>query len=129
MLSSGEPHYIVISKPSMKTWIAVPLFILGSGVQHDCHEHLASLKKYTLPDHNFFQWLLCPHYTAECIIYIALAIVSAPLGQTVNHTMGMALLFTFTNLALTAQTTREWSVAKFGSEKIRSRSRMIPFVY
>src|SRR6187402_1645134 len=90
-----------ISKPSMKTFVAVPIFILASGIQHDCHEHLASLKKYTLPQHYWFQSVVCPHYTSECLIYLAIAIVAAPPGQLLNKTVLAGLGFVASNLAVT----------------------------
>ena len=78
VLSSVESPIglLEFSKPSMKTFIAVPIFIVASGIQHDCHVYLASLKKYTLPDQQLFRIVLCPHYTCECFIYLAIAIGS-----------------------------------------------------
>jgi 3-oxo-5-alpha-steroid 4-dehydrogenase 3 len=117
------------SKPSIKTYLALPLFVLASGVQHDCHAHLSNLQKYSLPDHQFFQWLLCPHYTSESIIYLSLAIVSAPSGQHFNKTIAMAGVFTTSNLALTAESSRQWYANKFGAEKIKGRWRILPFIF
>lgn len=120
---------MVVGKPSIKTIIAFPLFVVASGIQHDCHEYLASLKKYTLPEHPIFHPLLCPHYTCECLIYLSLAIVAAPNGQILNKTIVTALAFVAINLGVTAETTREWYVQKFGEEKLKGRWRMIPLLY
>ena len=78
----------------MRTFLGILLFILASGFQHDCHAYLASLKTrkpsptsapaspnpssatastYKLPEHPAFAYLIAPHYTAECLIYLALA--------------------------------------------------------
>lgn len=124
-----SPASITLSKPSIKTFIAVPLFLLSSGIQHDCHEYLSNLKKYTLPDHPWFRRILCPHYTSECIIYLSLAIVSAPSGHIFNKTLSTAFLFTVVNLAITAESTRAWYAQKFGKDKVDGRWRMIPFLY
>ena len=113
----------------MKTFIAVPIFILASGVQHDCHEYLASLKKYTLPQHPMFRMVVCPHYTSECVIYIAIAIVAAPKGQLVNKTILAGLGFVVSNLAVTADSTRKFYLEKFGVDKLKGRWRMVPNVY
>lgn len=118
-----------ISKPSRKTFIAVPIFILASGVQHDCHVYLASLKKYTLPDHQLFRAIICPHYTAECLIYLAIAIVAAPPGQLLNGTVLSGMGFVVSNLGVTADSTRRWYAEKFGAQKIEGRWRMLPYVY
>jgi 3-oxo-5-alpha-steroid 4-dehydrogenase 3 len=91
--------------------------------------HLASLKKYTLPQHRLFQYVVCPHYTSECMIYVAIAIVAAPQGQILNRTVLAGLGFVFTNLAVTADSTRKWYTEKFGSTKLAGRKRMVPFLY
>jgi len=122
-------EHVHFSKPSMKTFIALPMFTFASGIQHDCHEHLAGLKKYSLPDHPFFRWILCPHYTSECIIYLSLAIIAAPQGQLLNKTVCTVLLFEAVNLGITAESTRAWYTEKFGVEKVQGRWRMVPFVY
>jgi len=120
---------VEFSKPSMKTFIAVPIFILASGIQHDCHEYLAGLKKYTLPESPYFKLIVCPHYTSECLVYVALAIVSAPEGHIMNRTVLAGLGFVVSNLAVTADSTRNWYVAKFGTEKLKGRWRMVPYIY
>jgi len=118
-----------LSKPSLKTTIAIPLFLLASGVQHDCHTHLASLKKYTLPENRFFQSVACPHYTSECLVYVAIAIAAAPKGQVMNRTVLAGLGFVVSNLGVTADSTRKWYVEKFGEEKLEGTWRMVPYLY
>jgi len=120
---------IVFSNPSWKTFIALPLFLLASGIQHVCHAYLANLKKYTVPEHPFFQHIYCPHYTCECMIYLALAILGAPQGEFLNKTICTVLLFEGANLGVTAESTRVWYCGKFGAQKVQGRWRMLPFVY
>lgn len=130
LLSSRRTlEQITISKPSARTILAVLLFLIASGIQHDSHVYLASLKKYTLPERHLFQWIICPHYTSECAIYLALSIVAAPRGQMLNRTISTVLMFTIVNLAITSESTRAWYVQKFGVEKIKQRSRMLPLLY
>ncbi|KAL3425990.1 3-oxo-5-alpha-steroid 4-dehydrogenase [Phlyctema vagabunda] len=117
------------SKASMKTSLAIGLFAIGSGIQHECHVHLAGLKKYTLPQHRFFKKIVCPHYTSECLIYIALAIMAAPKGQYLNKTMVSGLIFVIANLAATADSSRKWYIKKFGAENLQERWRMVPYVW
>ena len=109
--------------------VAVPLFVLASGIQHECHKHLASLEKYTLPNNRFFRSVVCPHYTSECIIYLAIAVAAAPKGQVTNWTILAGLCFVVSNLGVTADSTRKWYVEKFGQEKLKQRWRMMPYVY
>jgi len=119
----------LINAPSAKTMIAVLLFIMASGVQRDCHVYLADLKKYSLPEHPAFQRLICPHYTAECAIYLALTLLAAPQGRLVNWTMGSGLLFVVVNLGVSSKLNREWYRQKFGEDAIKWRRNMIPGVF
>jgi 3-oxo-5-alpha-steroid 4-dehydrogenase 3 len=102
---------------------------MASGLQHDCHHHLASLKKYTIPSHPLFTWLVCPHYTAECFIYLSLAFLSAPQGELLNKTVASALVFVVINLGITASTTKQWYSEKFGVDSVRQKWKMIPGIF
>lgn len=120
---------IQYSRPSAKTSVAIPMFVLASLAQNTCHEHLASLKKYSLPQHSMFRSIICPHYTCECLIYLAIAIISAPQGRFVNGTVMAGLVFVGSNLAVTADSTRKWYAEKFGEEAVGNRWRMVPFIF
>lgn len=98
-------------------------------MQYDAHAYLAGLKKYTLPDHPIFHNLVCPHYFAECLIYLALSIIAAPPGYMFNHTIFCALVLVAANLGVTADGTKRWYEQKFGIESVKNRWRMIPFVF
>lgn len=126
---SSIPSHFLIRPPTLRTSLILPLFILASGLQHDCHAYLAGLKKYTLPEHPMFQILICPHYFAECLIYVSLATIAAPQGAWMNRTLVCALVFVVVNLGVTAEGTRAWSVDKFGVERVWRRWRMVPFVF
>ena len=88
--------------PSLHSFVSVLLYLVAAGVQHDCHAYLSSLKTYAVPDHPAFHRLVCPHYFAECLIYLALAIGAAPAGQIINRTLLCALLFVIANLGSSA---------------------------
>nr|POF15209.1 polyprenol reductase [Quercus suber] len=110
---------------------------------YDCHDYLASLKTsssksasapqitpktdYKLPVHPAFHSLVTPHYFAECIIYISLALVAAPQGAWLNWTIFSALVFVVVNLAITANGTKKWYEAKFGKASVEKKWRMIPY--
>ena len=116
----------IFASPSPKTMFAIPLFFFASGLQYDCHAYLASLPKYTLPVHSAFAQIVCPHYTAECGIYVALMVLGAPPGKTVNGTMLTILVFVMANLGATADTTWDWTAKSFGPESVVGKWRMIP---
>ncbi|KZF22198.1 protein DFG10 [Xylona heveae TC161] len=130
-LRSLEPSIslLEIPAPSLRTFLCLPLFLIASGIQHDAHVYLASLPKYTFPKHPIFRFLLCPHYTMECLIYLSLSLIAAPEGVIVNKSVLAGLIFVVINLGVTAGTTREWYVQKFGEEQVRGKWRMIPFIY
>ena len=120
---------ISFSAPSLRTILNIPIFILASGIQHDCHSYLASLPRYSLPVHPLFNTFVCPHYTAECLIYLSLAFISAPNGAWINQTMLSAFIFTSVNLSITASSTKDWYAMNFGEEKVASRWKMLPGVW
>lgn len=127
--SKRSSDLFAISPPSLRTMCCIPIFLIASGVQHDCHKYLTSLQKYTLPTHPAFQRLICPHYTTECLIYLSLALIAAPGGEPINKTILAALIFVMVNLGITADMSKEWYEKKFGKESVVGRWRMLPFIF
>ena len=115
--------------PSLRTMIFLWIFIKASGTQHAAHAHLASLKKYSLPSHQAFETIICPHYTAECALYLALAFLGAPQGQLLNGTMLSGLIFVVVNLGVSADLSRQWAIETFGREKVGAKWRMLPGIW
>ena len=73
--------------------------------------------------------MICPHYTAECLIYLSLALIAAPKGESINKTILAALVFVTVNLGMTADMSKEWYEGKFGKESVAGRWRMIPLIF
>lgn len=115
--------------PSIRSLLFVPIFLLASGIQHDAHAYLASLRKYSLPTHPMFQLLVCPHYTAECIIYLSMALLGAHSQQWLNWTISSALMFVTINLGVTAKGTKQWYAQKYGVDAVRRRYIMVPLLW
>jgi 3-oxo-5-alpha-steroid 4-dehydrogenase 3 / polyprenol reductase len=112
--------------------IAMSLFLFASYVQFTAHKHLSELPpapNYTLPTHRFFASTLTPHYLAECLIYLSLALLAAPSRSSVNLTVASAAVFVVVNLGLTAYETRKWYSVRFGEERIRARAALLPYVW
>ncbi|KAI1414654.1 hypothetical protein F5Y13DRAFT_13163 [Hypoxylon sp. FL1857] len=105
------------------------MFLASWSMQYRCHSYLSRLKKYSLPDDGLFQYLVCPHYTCECALYLSLALVAAPKGQLYNRTLICAVLFVAVNLGVTANGTKKWYAEKFGHEKVQGKWSMIPGVF
>ncbi|GAQ11245.1 hypothetical protein ALT_8566 [Aspergillus lentulus] len=119
----------VTTAPTLRTFLCLPLFLVASGVQHDCHHYLSSLKKYTLPTHPMFQRIVCPHYTAECVIYLSLALLAAPNGEMVNKTLLSCFTFVTVNLGVTAAISKRWYEQKFGPDAVKERWNMFPGLF
>jgi 3-oxo-5-alpha-steroid 4-dehydrogenase 3 len=129
-----------IQAPSVRTFITLAFFMFASGIQHDCHAYLASLKPtgannkdgksdYKLPTHPAFHPTVTPHYLAECVIYLSIAGMAAPSGHWLNSTVTCALVFVAVNLGVTAHGTYEWYVRRFGKQALEGRWRMVPFIF
>jgi 3-oxo-5-alpha-steroid 4-dehydrogenase 3 / polyprenol reductase len=111
--------------------LALLTFSIASAKQYQYHQYLASLKKYTLPDQHAFRYTVAPHYTAECLIYLSLSVISAPDGQMINKTVLSAFVFVVVNLGVTAEGTKQWMHSKFPDRRkdIEARWRMIPMIF
>lgn len=97
--------------------------------QYRCHKHLAGLKKYSLPTAGMFRHYICPHYTCECLLYLSMAIATAPRYAWFNRTLVCALIFVAINLGVTASGTRKWYVERFGIGSVAMKWNMVPFIF
>ncbi|KAL7626281.1 hypothetical protein AAE478_003051 [Parahypoxylon ruwenzoriense] len=128
-IQSSDPWSFHVKTPSVKIIFGVAMFLASWYMQYRCHSYLSRLKKYSLPVDGLFAYLMCPHYTCECVLYLSLAIIAAPMNRLYNRTLICALLFVATNLGVTANGTKKWYSEKFGSEKVQGKWRMIPGVF
>jgi 3-oxo-5-alpha-steroid 4-dehydrogenase 3 / polyprenol reductase len=119
----------MISAPSISTFVFLPIFLLASGIQHDAHCYLNSLRKYAMPSHPAFHAVVSPHYTAECAIYFSLMFLAAPSGQLVNNTLLAAFLFVVIELGVSADISKQWYMRKFGADLVEHKRRMIPGIW
>jgi len=110
---------------------AIALFITASTWQYSTHSILASLRPvekarttYLPPPTSSlsFQLFLTPHYTAEILIYLAMALLLR------NGTILCALVWVVTNLSVSAGETRVWVNNKFRGHEW-GRWNLIPFMY
>lgn len=113
---------------------SVPFLVVFVGCslfQQKCHAYLTSLPKYTLPTKSslLFTQIVCPHYTADCIIYLVLSVLAAPNGQAVNKTLLCATGFVMVNLACEADVSMDWYIKRFGAKQVGERYRMVPWLY
>jgi len=117
--------------------LGVLVFLAGNALQFDSHRILARLsgqpqrlrgagdaEHYRIPYGGGFQWVSCPHYLAEMVIYLGLTLL-LDLRRPLSY---LPYFWVVANLLLAAGPTHSWYKRKF--EKYPpSRKAVIPFVY
>jgi hypothetical protein len=112
--------------------VGLELFLIASVLQYSSHKILASIRNqstgasryaYTVPKGGMFNFVSCPHYLAELLIYASFAIVS-------RGTIGSLLLLTFVSITMVSQgiKTHRWYLHIFSKEKLEGRKAIIPFL-
>lgn len=119
---------------SRRIWIGVIIFSTGSYVQHLSHVILSNLRPrsaessqrsvYNIPHGQLFEYVSCPHYFAECLIYTGFFVIR---GGSVLQLLQLG--WVFSNLVITATATHKWYVDKFDDYERLGRRILIPFVY
>ncbi|KAM5192304.1 polyprenal reductase [Mantella aurantiaca] len=114
--------------------IGMILYIWASFHQHKCHVILASLRKsksgevvtmnHVVPNGDWFEWVSCPHYFAELLIYISIAVLFG-LGHTA---WWLVVLFVLFNQSLAAILCHEFYHEKFDNYPAH-RKAFIPYVF
>ena len=120
------------SSPPSLPLIGLALFLAASWWQHTSHRTLASLRSpsstpphrsvYGVPTSGSFRVLVCPHYSAEMLIYLALCCIRWSALQ------GLVLGWVGVNLTITARKTRQWYAQRWPHQQQR-RWCIIPWVY
>ena len=106
---------------SLETWrscFGVTIFLAANWVQFVCHKNLADLRplkapaetgvSYSIPRGFWFGFVSCPHYTAEVVIYTALAATARCARPLIFLTV-----FVVIELSLSATTQHHWYKRKF----------------
>ncbi|KAL3147824.1 hypothetical protein ABBQ32_002551 [Trebouxia sp. C0010 RCD-2024] len=146
-LTTQNAYMSELHAPSWTSLAAQPQYLVGAGVfwagnalQFWSHWILASLQRttkqtqttksragnqyYKMPTGGPFYWISCPHYLAEIIIYMGLAILA---GQQLPLTI-LILCWVVANLLLAAQPTHSWYRRHFPAYP-RNRKALIPYLY
>ncbi|XP_018085471.1 polyprenol reductase-like [Xenopus laevis] len=114
--------------------LGLTLYIWASLHQYRCHCILANLRKsasgtimhlnYAIPTGDWFEKVSCPHYLAELLIYLSIAVVFGPL----NTIWWLVVLYVLFSQALAAVLCHEFYHEKFDSYPIH-RNAFIPFIF
>ncbi|NXW85216.1 PORED reductase, partial [Alopecoenas beccarii] len=114
--------------------VGVVMYIWASLHQHRCLVILANLRKsksgkvislnHSVPFGDWFESVSCPHYFAELLIYVSMAIT---LGFH-NVTWWCVVMYVLFNQALAAVLCHEFYQKKFSSYP-KHRKALIPFIF
>ncbi|KAK9492143.1 hypothetical protein V1508DRAFT_419793 [Lipomyces doorenjongii] len=105
--------------------IAIIMYLVAALAQYTTHDQLSRLKKYSLtPPTMLFKHLVCPHYTAEVVIYLAVAWIC---GFTQANVA--VLVWTAVSLGTSAEQSRKFYVEKFGAKAVEGKWNLVPFVF
>ncbi|XP_003794658.1 polyprenol reductase [Otolemur garnettii] len=110
------------------------MFIWSSAHQYKCHVILSNLRKnkagvvihcnHRIPFGDWFEYVSCPNYLAELMIYISMA---ATFGFH-NSTWWLVVTYVFFNQALSAFLSHKFYKSKFVSYP-RHRKAFLPFLF
>lgn len=107
--------------------LGAAVFLGGNLIQFASHWGLAQLSRqrpgYSIPSGGLFEWVSCPHYLAEIIIYFGLWTASQ--GQIMPLLM---LVWVSVNLVLAAAGTHAWYRRRFKAYP-PGRKALVPFLW
>ncbi|OXB54681.1 hypothetical protein ASZ78_001708 [Callipepla squamata] len=114
--------------------VGIVMYIWASLHQHRCLVILANLRKsksgkvlslnHSIPFGDWFERVSCPHYFAELLIYISMAITFG----FHNVTWWFVVMYVFFNQALAAVLCHEFYQEKFTSYP-KHRKAFVPFIF
>uniref|UniRef100_A0A6J0TPY4 Polyprenal reductase n=1 Tax=Pogona vitticeps TaxID=103695 RepID=A0A6J0TPY4_9SAUR len=110
------------------------MFIWASVHQHRCHVILANLRKtksgkvvnmdHRIPFGDWFEMVSCPHYFAELLIYISMAVTFG----LKNFSWWLVVMYVFFNQAVSAVLCHEYYQSNF-KHYPTCRKAYIPFLF
>ncbi|XP_043402146.1 polyprenol reductase isoform X3 [Chelonia mydas] len=114
--------------------LGIIMYIWASVHQHRCHVILANLRKsksgkvvnlsHSIPFGDWFERVSCPHYFAELLIYVSMAITFG----FQNLTWWLVVMYVLFNQALAAVLCHEFYVNNFSCYPT-CRKAFIPFLF
>lgn len=119
--------------------LALCLFLWASYHQHVCHKILAGLRttrekgegqadrnnKYSQPDGDWFEWVSCPHFFAEILIYVAMLLCFVV--SDVWSAWWLVVVYVVSTLSLSARQMHIWYLQKFEDYPTQRRA-IIPWI-
>lgn len=109
-------------------WIGVAIFFVGMALQWHSHSLLAQLAsnrkgRYSIPRGGAFEFVSCPHYLGEIVLYSGLVVV-----QQGRLEAWLIWGWVVSNLLLAGGLTHRWYAARFKTYPPQRRA-IIPYLY
>ncbi|KAK2166498.1 hypothetical protein LSH36_38g01036 [Paralvinella palmiformis] len=109
------------------------MFLVASWQQNQIHRQFAALRKddhgriktlhHKIPEGGWFQYISCPHYLMELVIYASFIVVAGP-----HHiTLWTVFMFVVSNQLLSASLTHSWYKSTYKDYPSR-RKAIIPYL-
>ncbi|ELU08197.1 hypothetical protein CAPTEDRAFT_197513 [Capitella teleta] len=120
--------------PGWKCFFGVALFVWSSWHHHTAHKTFGNLRKdnqgqvrtltHHIPRGGWFEYVSCPHYFMEVLIYTAFGMVA---GFS-NLTVWSVVIFVYANQAIAARVSHNWYKDTF-KDYPKQRRALIPFIF
>jgi len=114
--------------------LGVVLFLYASYHHNYVHVQFANFRKdregkvtgtgHVIPHGGWFEYVSCPHYLAEILIYIAMAIV----GGLAHMTLLSVIIFVLDNQVVAAYISHRWYKETYKEKYPKNRRAIIPFL-
>ena len=113
------------------------LFALANYYQFEAHKILFQMKTeqltapdpkvYKLPTRSWFKIVCVPHYSAEVLIYLSLAML-LPYGSG-SWSPGLMVIWVSSNLAVVAHTQHQWYQQQYPGEVPHPWYKLFPYIW
>lgn len=126
---SGSSSTFTMSSIPISSWIFSLIFTVAWCYQLETHKIFAQLKisnpnNHSMPEGSLFNYVSCPHYMCEIIIYTCLMLILGP-----EHRTGvMVWAWVTINQVIAATMSHKWYLTKF-EDYPKNRKAIIPFVW
>ncbi|KAJ2084560.1 hypothetical protein GGI09_007213 [Coemansia sp. S100] len=132
-----------VAQSSWTAPVGVAIYIYASIHQWRCHQILYSLRRrcidnkstphesstkldsYAIPTGDLFNYVSCPHFLCEILVYVSLWMVTDCQATSLLWVAG----WTAINLGITARESQQWYQTRFGAGYPHDRRALIPFVW
>lgn len=115
--------YLLDMSNDVSVWgmiVPIIIFTIASLDQSYNHKILSKQKKYTIPKIGLFQYVVCPHYFDEIIIYGSIFLIKPSIS------FSLVVVWVAVNLSISANESFHFHKSQ---DEIKFQKRIFPFIY